>query len=267
VTAVLAFQGLSVFRGRRKVLRDLSLTLKSGEIWALIGPNGSGKSTLLASLIGAVTASGEVRHRGENLLALSARERARRITLTGRELGADAPITARAWVELGRLPYVEPWRGLAPDDERAVDAALREAQASALAERRLGTLSDGERQRVYFARALAQSADVLLLDEATAHLDLAQREELLGRVRTYVGRERTALLAVHDLELAARHCSHVAVLDAGALVAAGELAATLTPRLMAEVFHVDARLEADDRGPMLRVYGTARNGAESGVIS
>ena len=269
MTPALELRDISAFRGRRQVLRSVSLTLGDGEVWALIGPNGSGKSTLLGSLIGAVSASGEVHHRGANLASLSARERARRITLTGRELGADAPITVRGWVELGRLPYLEPWQGPSAADERAVEWALATARAAPLAERRLAALSDGERQRVYFARALAQDPDVLLLDEATAHLDLAQREETLTRVRAFVGSRRVALLAVHDLELAARHCSHVAVLDEGKLVAAGEMRATLTPSLLAKIFGVDALLEHDQRGASLRVFGSAgqRTSAESGAIS
>ena len=160
--------------GDRIVLRDVALTLRAGELVAIVGPNGSGKTTLLRALAGTLAPSGgTVLVDGASVHALSAAERARRVALVAAEEYADGDVTVRDAVAMGRLahrPWWQ-WNGL-PEDDAIVDAALERVDLMPFAERLLDTLSSGERQRVWIATALAQQTPTLLFDEPTSHLDL-----------------------------------------------------------------------------------------------
>jgi iron complex transport system ATP-binding protein len=181
--------------------------------------------------------------------------RARTLALVGREVGHDLPLSVRNVVELGRLPYLGRWGGLGERDLAVVQGALRTTGCIELAERTLSSLSDGERQRVHFARALAQEPQVLLMDEATAHLDLEHRHDTLRRVREFTEAGGSALVVVHDLELAVRHATHVAVLNGGRLFASGAPCEVLTASLLEQVFRVRAELVTLDGGHFLHVLG------------
>jgi iron complex transport system ATP-binding protein len=247
---------VTVMRGQRTVLDRLSLATHPKELWAVVGPNGAGKSTLLEVLVGhCPPASGEIRLKGRTLRALGPEGRARALALVGREVGHDLPLTVRHLVELGRLPYVGRWGGMGGRDLAVVERALRTTGCTELAGRTLSSLSDGERQRVHFARALAQEPQVLLMDEATAHLDLEHRHDTLRRVREFTKIGGSALVVVHDLELAVRHATHVAVLSGGRLFARGVPSEVLTAQLLEQVFRVRAELVSLDGGHFLHVFG------------
>lgn len=248
-------RALCARRGRLRVLEDVCLRLGSGETWGLVGPNGAGKSSLLEALIGYLPLeSGQVLLDGRPMESFSRTARARRVALVGRELTRDLAFDVRTLVELGRLPHRAGW-AFSEEDRRAVEAALAETACLELASRPLYALSDGERQRVQWARALAQEPVVLLLDEATTHLDLAHRERTLLRARNFAGRGGTTLAVLHDLDLAVRHCTHVAVLRQGRLLAAGAPARVLTPALLRSVFDVEAEVEQHPSGLAFRLHG------------
>lgn len=208
-------QGLTVgYRQRRStrtLLADLDLDVRAGRLTCLLGPNGSGKTTLLRTLVGTLTPlGGAVRLGDADLHALDPTERARRlgVVLTG---GVDAGLLrARDLVALGRHPHTG-WSGrLGVADHAAVDWALAATGATALADRPVDELSDGERQRVLIARALAQEPQVLALDEPTAYVDLPRRAEL-AELLTHLAREcgLAVLLTTHDLDLALRTADEV----------------------------------------------------------
>lgn len=246
---MLEIRDLSVQRGKRRTLTSVSLRAEAGQIWGLIGPNGSGKSTLLETLIGAMAAaSGQIEIASTAVDQLTRRERARLMTLVGRELPSDLPLTGRQLIELGRLPHQTPFASWTPNDERAVELAICDAGCEELADRLVSELSAGEAERVYFARALAQEPRILLLDEATAHLDLVHRERALLRVRSFAQKGGLAVVALHDLDLALRYCTHLAVLDRGRLIARGAPHSVLSRSLLADVFGVDAAPRADGSG-------------------
>ena len=247
---------VTVKRGNRGVLDRLSFATYPQELWALVGPNGAGKSTLLEAVVGHCTvASGQILLSGRTLHSLGPEGRARTLALVGREVGHDLPLTVRHVVELGRLPYLGRWGGLAERDLAVVQEALKTTGCTELAKRTLSSLSDGERQRVHFARALAQEPQVLLMDEATAHLDLEHRHDTLSRVREFTEAGGAALVVVHDLELAVRHATHVAVLNEGRLHASGVPDEVLTAELLEQVFRVRAELVCLDSGHFLHVFG------------
>jgi iron complex transport system ATP-binding protein len=141
-------------------------------------------------------------------------------------------------------------------DEAAIEEALSEADCLQLRDRSLFSLSDGERQRVYFARALAQKAPLLLLDEATAHLDLAHREKSFTRARRFASEGGAVLAVAHDLDLALRHASRIVVLHRGQIVADDVPEKALSPSLLSDVFEVDAEVAHSPRGTSLLIHGT-----------
>lgn len=209
--------GYRARRAARRILDNISVSLHAGELVCLIGPNGAGKSTLLRTLAGMQPPlAGTITLLGADLRALTPAERARRLSIVLTERIDAGLLTAHALVALGRHPYTG-WLGaLRPQDEAAVTRALAAVGALELAARRVGELSDGERQKVLIARALAQEPALLLLDEPTAFLDLPRRAETLTMLRR-LAREsgRAVLLSTHDLDLALRMADRIWLLPRG----------------------------------------------------
>jgi iron complex transport system ATP-binding protein len=222
----------------RPVLANISLEVRAGEMLALIGPNGSGKTTLLRVASGGLRQSaGSAMLDGRDLGALSARERARQIAVVPQAGPIPSGLFVREMVSLGRTPYSRLLLGPTLQDRQAVEWALAAAGVEDFAERFVDELSGGERQRVILARALAQQASVLLLDEPTANLDVHHQVAMLELVRG-LSRERglAVLTAVHDLQLAALYCDRVALLSGGQIVSQGAPEAVLTAPLLLEAF-------------------------------
>lgn len=191
------------------VLKDVSLTLREGELVCLLGPNGAGKSTLIRTLAGMLKPlAGEVRLGGDLLATLSAREVARRMSLVLTDRPAVGLMPVATLVALGRHPYTR-WGGRLTREDKAVAwQAMADVGIVDLAHRPVCELSDGERQKAMIARALAQEPRVMILDEATAFLDLPRRVELMHLLLDLARTGRRAiLLATHDLDLALR-CAH-----------------------------------------------------------
>lgn len=191
-------------RNRHTVGRNLSGSLQRGTLTLLLGANGSGKSTLLRTIAGLQPPlGGSVRWGGHDAARLTPGELARTlsIVLTTRP---EAPLlTAAEVVELGRIPYSRTLRRATPADRAAVARALTLTQTESLARRTLGTLSDGERQRVFLAKALAQQTPAILLDEPTAFLDHPGKRHILNLLRRIAHEEsKLVVVSTHDVELA-----------------------------------------------------------------
>ncbi|MFD7660491.1 ABC transporter ATP-binding protein [Actinosynnema sp. NPDC059797] len=205
------------------VLRDVHLAARPGELITLIGPNGAGKSTLLRTLVGAQPPlAGHVLLDGRDLADLSPRQRARRLAVTLTEPVDVGQMSVESVVALGRIPH-RSWIGReGARDRAAVDRALADAGVEELRDRPLTDLSDGERQRVMVARALAQEPAVLVLDEPTAFLDVARRIEfaaMLTRLAATTG--AAVVLSTHDLGFALRRADQVWLVDGDGAVTAG----------------------------------------------
>ena len=237
----------------REVLRGVDLAAHAGELVALIGPNGAGKSTVLRVLGGLLRpSSGEVTIDGVDITALDRRRVARHIAVVPQVFETLFPFTVREIVALGRTSRLGPLGTLGSDDARAVDRALDDIGAADLADRRIDRISGGERQRAVLAMALAQEADVLLLDEPTAHLDPAHQRATLDRVATLARVRGLAVVAVlHDLNLAAAFASRVVLLADGTVVRDGEAGDVITPQLVREVFGPGLRVVAHDGRPFV----------------
>lgn len=250
--------GVAFGYGARSVFREVSFAVGPGELVALCGPNGAGKSTLLRLLLGLhVPSAGVVRLGGVPVETLSRRQIARRAALLPQDAPADLPLTVREAVALGRLPHLERFQIESEVDLSAVARALALTDTAELADRPVTEISGGERQRVHLARALAQEAPLLLLDEPIAGLDLSHQLQALDLLRATVDTGRAAVVALHDLSLAARRCDRMLLLAEGALRADAAPSAVLTPEILARHFAVRAEVRIDSAGrPFVLPYET-----------
>lgn len=214
---MLEAHGLHFWYGTRKIVDNLDLDVRPGELLCLLGPNGAGKSSLLRLMAGIVRpGSGHVRAGGRDLQECRARERARQIAFVPQDNPA-CELLVRQYLMLGRIPHLR-WRPSQRDGE-LVDLALAQLGIAELAERRIAQLSGGERQKAAIARALAQQSPCLVLDEPTASLDMGAAEDILGRLRDLAQREqRAVLVAIHDLALALRHADRCALMANGSIL-------------------------------------------------
>jgi iron complex transport system ATP-binding protein len=233
--------------GRTPVLTGLDLAIAEGSITGVLGPNGSGKTTLVRLASAALRpSSGRIALFGDDLGALPARERARRVAVVPQETHPVFEFTVDEIVRMGRTPHLGLLGLEGPRDRLIAREAMDRCEVSFLATRSFRALSGGERQRVLLARALAQEARLLLLDEPTAFLDLKHRlavYALLGRLHRENG--LSVVVVSHDINLAARHCDRLVLLRCGAVVADGTPDEVLRPEPIRSVYEVDVEIRTD----------------------
>ncbi len=237
------------------VLRDVEFTLREHELVAIVGPNGSGKSTLLRALAGAIPVrAGTVCVDGSAVHALPAEERARRIALVPAEEHADDDVLVREAVALGRLPHRPWWQwGGEPEDDAIVDAVLERLELSTFADRRIATLSSGERQRVWIATALAQRAPTLLLDEPTSHLDLAGAYATLDTLRSLADEGAAIGVVLHDLNLAVASVDRIVLVGDGTVLADGPVVDVVRGDLLTRAYGAEIAVRRTTDGAMVAV--------------
>jgi len=239
--ALLTAQDVNVTLGGRAVLKQVSLSLSSGHLVALVGPNGAGKTTLLRALAGLVASDGAIHVGGEALSSLTLRERALRFAYLPQGHIVHWPLPVRDIVALGRYPHgaTDPAR-LTPKDTEAVLRAMQATDVVEFAERRVTELSGGERSRVALARVLAVEAPVVLADEPTASLDPRHQIDVMKNLRHAADNGALVIVVTHDLGLAARFADTVLVLSEGRLVSQGGPVEALSEQVMADVFRISA---------------------------
>ena len=257
---LLTADGISFAYDDRRILQDVSLVVGAGEFVGLIGANGSGKTTLLRVLLGLLAPkTGAVRLCDAPLVSLTRREIALRATMVQQDTRIDFAFTGREIVAMGRTPHLGRFAPESSADKEAINSAMRATETENLAARFVTELSGGERQRIHLARALAQDAEVILLDEPTANLDLAHQFEALRLIMKVTRRGKAALAAIHDLALAARFCDRLLLLSDGRIVAAGRPAEVITESNLERFLDLRARVRYDKESGELLIspFGSA----------
>lgn len=246
----------SGFHGKT-VLHDVSFSVTGPTVTGIIGPNGSGKSTLLKSIAGVHDFSGEALFDGSRLHSLPRRTRVQKLSYVAQHSGPPVPMTVQEVVELGRTAGRGPFATPTAEDAAIVEKSLSHADLLPLKDRRLSEMSGGQVQRAMVARAMAQRASHMLLDEPTNHLDPRHQYKLMEMLRHLGNEHNTAVvLALHNLDLAARYCDRLIALKDGRVVADGAPADVLTPNGLAEIFGVRGVLTDTEHGvPVLAIQG------------
>jgi len=242
---MLEVDGLGLWRGNAQVLHDISFELVPGQLLGVLGPNGAGKSSLLAALCAELEPShGQVRLRGRALQRWGSQERARCLAVLPQVSSLEFAFRVEEVVAMGRLPHAS---GLQQDRD-IVRVALEAVDATHLAGRNYLALSGGERQRVHLARVLAQlwpgeQGATLLLDEPTSMLDPLHQHTTLQALRRFAERGVAVMVILHDLNLAARYCDRLLLLDQGRCHALGAPAAVLEPAKLKAVFGLEVLVQ------------------------
>ncbi|GLY33835.1 ABC transporter ATP-binding protein [Kineosporia sp. NBRC 101731] len=228
--------GLQFAYGTQRVVDDVSITARTARVLGLIGPNGSGKTTLLRLLYGSLKPSaGRISVDGRALERLTTRETAQHLAVVVQESGGETTMTVAEMVLLGRGPHLGDFSRTSKSDEEIAWTALHRVGALHLASRSFAGLSGGEKQRVLIARALTQQASHLLLDEPTNHLDIRYQHEILSLVAEL---ETSVVVVLHDLNLAARYCDDLVLLEHGRLVGAGPADEVIESELIEQVYGI-----------------------------
>jgi iron complex transport system ATP-binding protein len=245
---VLEANNISIKYGKRLAVDGVSLTLRPREIVAIIGPNGAGKSTFLTSLNGGLKPSaGEILLNGEPLKHFARRAISRKIAVVAQEADVRFPVTVLEFVLGGRYAWANTgiWGWETPQDLKVTREVLSETELETLSGRLMNELSGGERQRAVLARALATEANILLLDEPTANLDLAHQATILALVRRRCdSRDVAAVVITHDVNLAAEFSDYVLLMKDGKTVAFGKPSEVFSPELLKDVFAVKVLVDA-----------------------
>ncbi|MGH9949734.1 MAG: ABC transporter ATP-binding protein [Pyrinomonadaceae bacterium] len=251
---MLHVRDITVKYDRRAVVCDASFELREGRIIALLGPNGAGKTTLIRTLNGTVVpSSGEIILDGRSLHSYSRREIAKRIAVIAQENETKFPVSVLEYVLSGRFARGSAFGWETEKDISIARRVLNECDLADFADRLMNELSGGERQRVVLARALATEADILLLDEPTANLDLAHQALMFRLVRERCKIGASAVVITHDLNLAAEFADEVMLLRDGKMFVFGPPEEVLTKENLDQVYNVQVLLDENPASGKVRV--------------
>ena len=249
-----AIENLSVDVPGRRLLDGITLNLPEGQVIALIGHNGSGKSTLLKVLARQVAADGRIAFEGRPLSGWRPRDYARRLAFLPQTTPPAEGMLVRELVALGRYPWHGALGRFGPRDHEAVAAAMQECGVAPFADRLVDTLSGGERQRVWLAMMVAQQAGTLLLDEPISALDIAHQVEVLALIRRMChDQQRSAVIVLHDVNMAARFCDHIVALKRGRLAMQGSPAELIHPDALHAIYGLPMQVLTKDDGTPVAV--------------
>lgn len=240
---------------KRTVLKEIDLEIAAGHLYGVLGPNGCGKSTTVDLLMGLrKPSSGRVAYRGKSMASYSRKQLSREMALVPQNFYIDFPFTGHEVVMMGRYPQMPRFSAPSQEDFEIVEAVMAATGTTPFSERRVTEMSGGERQRIVFARALAQDTPLLLLDEATSNLDVNHTLRLLDLVSHAIREKgRTVIAVIQDINLAATYCDRLILMKNGGVHAVGETRDVLTEANIRAVFGVDSRVSYDDYSESMKV--------------
>ena len=261
VSGIMETKDLGYSYREKKVLDSISLSVGKGEILGILGPNGCGKSTLLKNLNRNLSPEhGCVLVEDGDIAGMRKKDIAKKVAVVPQSNEIRFAFTVKEIVEMGRMPFQESLRGASSEDERIVAEAMEQTGIAGMADRHINTMSGGERQRAIIARAIAQTPEIILMDEPTLHLDINMQFEVLDLVKELSAkRNLTVVIVSHDLPMVARYCDRMILIHDHNIFAMGKPEEILTEENMRTVFNIDARFEKDERGAnTVRLFGSCR---------
>ena len=231
-------KNLSMDIDKKQILKDITFSIKKGSFVGIIGPNGSGKSTLLKNIYRLYKpSSGHILLDNKELSKMKHKECAREMAVLAQEHNSYFDFTVEQIVKMGRYPYKSMFDSYSDEDTKMVKKVLHQVGMENYCERNFSELSGGEKQRTLIARALVQNTDFLILDEPTNHLDIGYQIQLMDIVKHM---NVTTLAAIHDMNIAAMYCDYLIVMKEGRVVSCGTVEEIITPKMLKEVFGVNA---------------------------
>ena len=225
-------------------LQSVDLQLFTGEVVGLIGPNGAGKSSLLSAIAGLLEYAGDIEFKDKNIKHYSAQQKARCIALQPQFIESAWALSVHDVVSMGRIPWGD-------SDQQIIQTAMCEAQVDQLAQRHVDELSGGEKARVWLARVLANQAELLLVDEPVANLDIHYQRDVMQLLRAEAEKGQSVLIALHDLSLAAKYCDRLCLLDQNRVVKIGKVNEVLSEDILSEVFGLSVFVDLDANPPVV----------------
>ncbi len=240
---LLSLHGFGVRRGARQILSGIALDIAPGEVVGLIGANGAGKTTLMRAALGLIPAQGH-----SSLAVMPARARGKAAAWMPQSREIAWPVNVETLIRLGRTPHLGAGQKQTDADARAVERAIVRMGLETYRNRIATRLSGGEQARVLIARSLAQEAPLLMADEPTAGLDPAHQIATMQSFAQLAAEGQSVLVSLHDLGLAARHCTRLVILHNGCIAADGPPRDVLTPDLIRAAFGISAHLEQTPNG-------------------
>jgi len=240
-------ENISFYYGEIKALDNLSLTIEPGNFYGVVGPNGCGKTTLLDLMVrGKAARSGTIKYLGRDINRYNRRDLAKEIALVPQDFYINFPFTVKEIVLMGRHPYIPRFASPSTEDLKILDEIMEKMEIDKFKDKYITELSGGEKQRVVFARALAQDTPVLALDEGTSNMDIQYTLNILDIVADRVRLEkRTVIAALHNLNLAAAYCDRLIFMKSGRIVSEGNIDDVLNEQNVKDVFKVESRIYFD----------------------
>jgi iron complex transport system ATP-binding protein len=254
------FAGVSGGYRHADIFQDVSFAVREGSMSAIIGPNGSGKTTLLRAATGLLKhVNGRVMLFGKDVSSMAAEKRATLIGVVPQESFTPMAYSVEEIVTMGRTHAMSRWGGVSAEDRKIVEQSMIYTDVADMRSKAFPELSGGERQRVIIAMVLAQQPRVILMDEATSHLDINHRLEIMQLVER-MNREHgvTVLMVSHDLNMASEFCERLLLIDHGRLVADGTPAEVLTEKMLRDVYHCGVKVERNSQSGSIMVVPRPR---------
>ncbi|MCK4257649.1 MAG: ABC transporter ATP-binding protein [Halanaerobiales bacterium] len=241
-TNIIMIDKIKVAYGEKIILEDLSLSIKKGKMVSIIGPNGSGKSTIIKAISkNTKIKKGKISFEGKNISKIKSKEYAREIAVLSQHYVCPTDISVRELVSYGRYAYTNWMSGGTKEDTEIIDWALNRTGVKEYENRKMSTLSGGEKQRVWIAMALAQKPKVLLLDEPTTYLDMCHQLELLELIKSLnINDQLTVVMVLHDINQAIRYSDEIIVINNGQVVAEGNVDSVIDHEILKSVFRINA---------------------------